>query len=154
MTLIESGGEPKSTGSLSANLMIYDKRAGVLALEQFGTRLQGRKKLTLQVSKDITRPGAPQAILKGETVYIEDTHADRYVAFFDTSKSYRSIVSVPIELESDQYAGVINIDSPTPNHFRSSEFVKTEILPVINPLLRLIRLNRDIFFAQSSPQTD
>lgn len=129
---------------IGANLMLHEHAESQLRLKYFGTPLTNREKLTLPVNESPPRPGAPAAFAKGTVVYVEDTTAPEYAKFFDEQKDYRSIISIPVAVEGNQIIAIVNVDSNIKDHFGSIEFIKTKLIPKVEPFIGLIRLERDM----------
>jgi len=124
------------TKNITANLMLYSPKKNVLTLRYFGTRLDRRTSLVLPLDKGL--PGATAAFVTKEIVYIENTQSPEYNHHFSISKSYRSIISYPIQNNRKIYA-ILNIDSENVNQFVSNEFITIELLPKMQPFIALLR---------------
>lgn len=129
----------KHDGSeISANCMIYRTQRGgdqSLALVHWGTKLAGREPLTLPANADL--PGAPKAFTTRTVTYINDTSLKNFREFF-RSKSYKSIVSIPL-CKGSKTVGVVNIDSTETKFYGASSSFEREVLPLISGQLELIK---------------
>lgn len=133
-----------NTGEICANLMIKKENPLRLDLMYFGTFMSGRKKITLPINTEDLIPGAPEAYFYKKTMYINNTMADNFRKFFDETKPYRCIISIPIFGLDEHPFAILNIDSDVPDQFIGKEFVDQKIIPTINPLVLLIKLERDL----------
>lgn len=132
--------------SLSANLMLVENDPLCLSLKFFGTKLAGRKRIKIPINLEDPLPGAPEAFVLNKMIYIDNTQNEKYKPYFDPTKDYRSIISIPImDSATEKVYAVINIDSPEPNQFESKEFIEKKILPKIHTLILLFSLERNLF---------
>lgn len=133
-----------STGEICANLMQKRENPPRLELTYFGTFLSGRKKITLSLSPKEMAPGAPEAYCYRKTMYVDNTTSDKYRRFFDQTRPYKCIISIPVlDSEGEPFA-ILNIDSDIPNQFVGKDFIDKKIMPTINPLVRLLILEKDL----------
>ena len=70
--------------------------------------------------------------------------SDEFKKFFDESKPYRCIISIPILDTEDHVFAILNIDSDVPNQFGAKDFIDQKIIPTINPLVLLLKLEKDL----------
>lgn len=130
---------------IGANLMVFHRSTSKLELKYFGTVMAGREKISLNVDQNSPKPGAPAACARERIIYINDTHSEKYREFFDLDKDYRSIISIPIRNPKDGVTAVVNIDSNIPEHFGSDEYIRTRIIPKLDPFIGLISLEKESF---------
>ena len=131
-------------GEICSNLMIHRNYPPCLELVYFGTFLMGRTKLTLPLNPDSVSPGAAEAYYLNKTMYIDNTMSDTYRRFFSEAKPYRSIISIPIQDGSGGVFAVLNIDSDVQGQFSSTDFINKKILPAVNSLILLVKLEKDL----------
>jgi len=139
-----------STGEICANLMMIKENPLRLELMYFGTFLSGRKKITIPVVADVLVPGAPEAYSFHKTTYINNTMSDEFRKFFDENKPYRCIISIPISDTEGHIFAILNIDSDVPDQFVAKDFIDQKIIPTINPLLLLLKLEKDLILNTDS----
>jgi hypothetical protein len=139
-------GQSEAQGvKISANLMIpRNQPVDTLKLEYWGTRLDGREDITLQVDNNSPTPGAVAAYVTRKPIYIPNTMLPVYKDHFDPEKDYRSIISIPVKDSGGNVYGVVNIDSNVEELFGSMEVISTNLIPKIKPLINLIVLKRDL----------
>ncbi len=136
-----------SAGEICTNLMILKESPLRLDLMYFGTFMSGRKKIILPVNIEALVPGAPEAYFYRKTMYVNNTMSDNFRKYFDESKPYRCIISIPI-LDADEHPfAILNIDSDIPDQFVGKDFIDQKIIPTINPLVLLIKLEKDLILS-------
>lgn len=103
----------------------------------WGTRPSDRVDICLPIAEGI--PGAPEAYLTNQVVYIPDTKAKKVRQHFE-GKHYRSIVSIPIYTldENKAIRGILNIDSTVAKQFHGIDFIKEDLLPKLDPLVKFL----------------
>lgn len=130
---------------ITANLMEFDEQSGMLVLTSFGTFGDDRKiKLSLNVDQQHPLPGAPEAFVFDQIVYIPDTYDETVRDHFKPNRPYHCIISIPL-CNSDRPFGVLNIDSNETNGFGNTEYISKEILPTIKPFVRLLELRSQLY---------
>ncbi len=125
---------------ICANIMVKKPNPERLALEFFGTMWGGREKRELALDENDIQPGAPEAFYTNKVMYVDDTTRRKYKKFFNTEKSYRSIISIPICENGDEVIAILNIDSDVAYIFRGRDIINKQILPVLQPFLSILKL--------------
>lgn len=130
---------------LSANLMVVSSQAPpVLEIKYWGTQLEGREDLQLEVDLESPAPGAPTAFVTQEPQYIPDTKASEVQEHFPQDKDYRAIISIPVTIEDGSVFAVINIDSSEENGFDSMQTISKRLMPRLKPLVHLLKLHKGV----------
>jgi len=133
-----------NAGEICTNLMIKKENPLRLDLMYFGTFMSGRKKIILPVNTDALVPGAPEAYFYRKIMYINNTMSGNFRKFFDENKPYRCIISIPLLDAEEHPFAILNIDSDIPDQFDGKEFIDQKIIPAINPLVLLIKLEKEL----------
>lgn len=129
-------------GIISSNCMIAT--GNNLALESFDCDSIKRKKITLPIDQNRILPGAPEAFIKGEVVYVPDIRSNSISHHFPKNSNYLSFFSIPISDIHGNIFAVLNIDSTKKNQFKNIGFINNKIIPAITPIISLIQLEHDI----------
>lgn len=143
---------PETTdAAITANLMVAipltdkSKQSIQLKLKYWGIgRTSDRHTIELNVDRKKPNPGAPEAYVFNKTVYVNNTLAETYKAYFQESRPYRSIVSFPVVGYDAKVFAVVNVDSNVPDMFKSDDFISHTLLPRIRPLLHLLSLEQEL----------
>lgn len=136
--------------AICANVMLPNEDGTKLRTRYWGSQLEGREDIELEVDIDSPLVGAPTAYASKRPVYVHDTWDEKWAQHFDREKPYRSILSIPIfGTNCTDVIGVLNIDSTVPNGFGET-FEKVKLVVYrLKSLIHLIRLDISVFEGRS-----